>query len=98
MTDEEIVSLGDFCAYLKDQSHFQTLISEFEKQIVNHMLQTEPHEQKKRESIYASFLGVRDFLGNMSAIVDEAATIKDRDNAEKRALSDEDAPIIEDID
>lgn len=95
MTEEQIVSLGDFCAYLKANEHFKSLVDQFEKQIVNHMLQTEPHETKKREGVYASFVGVRDFLGNMDAIIYEAAEIKGRD---KPAPSEDDAPIHEDLD
>ena len=75
MTDDEIVALGQYCANLRTSHNFNVLIKQFEEQIVQHMLHTEPHETKKREGIYASFLGVRDFLGNMDAIMDEAAKI-----------------------
>ncbi len=88
MTDEEIVELGHYCSSLLEQPSFIVLQKQFELQTVNHFLNTEPHESKKREGIYASFSGVRDFLGNMRAIIDEAQKIIAKDQP---ALSEFDA-------
>lgn len=71
MNDDEIVALGTYCEQLKSNQNFQKLLNQFELQIVNHFLQTQPYETKKREGIYASFSGVRDFLGNMDAIIEQ---------------------------
>jgi hypothetical protein len=92
VTDDEIVALGQYCANLRTSHQFTTLVDQFEKQIVSHMLSTEPHETKKREGIYASFLGVRDFLGNMDAIVNEAAKILE---PQQKAAASEFAPQAE---
>lgn len=83
-----MLELGRYCAQLKSSPHFQVLVQQFELQIVNHMLHTEPHETKKREGIYASALGVRDFLGNMEAIIAQAVEITDK---QKPAPSEYDA-------
>lgn len=92
MTDDEIVALGSFCAELKADERFQVLLSLFEKNIIDHMLHTEPHEQKKREGIYASALGVRDFLGNMNAIIDQ------RDKLVAPPAPSEDDALADDLD
>ena len=95
MTDDEIISLGDYCVSLREHPHFNTLIRQFELQTVTHFMSTEAHEAKKREGIYASLSGFRDFLGQMNAIVDEAAAIVNRN---KPAPSEFDAQTTEDID
>jgi hypothetical protein len=92
MTDDEIISLGDYSASLREHPHFITLIRQFELQTVTHFLSTDTHESKKREGIYASLSGFRDFLGNMNAIIDEAARIVAKN---KPAPSEYDAPIQE---
>lgn len=88
MTNDEILALGDYCANLKAQENFKLLVKQFELQSFDHFLTTEPHESKKREGIYASFSGVRDFIGNMTAIIDEAQKIIDEN---KPAPSEYDA-------
>ena len=95
MTDDEIISLGDYCVSLREHPHFITLIRQFELQTVTHFLSTDTHETKKREGIYASLSGFRDFLGNMNAIVEEAANIVAKN---KPAPSEYDAQTTEDID
>jgi hypothetical protein len=95
VTDDEIVALGDYCVSLREHPHFITLIQQFELQTVTHFMSTEAHEAKKREGIYASLSGFRDFLGQMSAIVDEASAIVSRN---KPQPSEYDAPVQDDID
>ena len=95
MTNDEIISLGDFAVALREHPHFITLIKQFELQKVAHFLGTDDHESKKREGIYASLSGFRDFLGNMNAIIDEAAQIVAQN---KPAPSEYDAPIQDEID
>lgn len=69
MTDEDIVALGLYCENLKSQEFWQVLLSQFETQTVQHFLTTKPDDQTTREHIYASFSGVRDFVGNMDVII-----------------------------
>lgn len=71
LTEDQIVSLGHFCEYLREQPLWNQLLKTFELQIVSHMMSTEPHEAKKREGIYASCLGVRDLQAHMNAFVEE---------------------------
>jgi hypothetical protein len=75
VTDDELVALGDFCENLKVNPQFKVLTNQFELQIIHHFLNTAPHETKKREGIYASYSGVRDFLGNMDAIISQKEEI-----------------------
>jgi hypothetical protein len=92
VTDEEIVELGDYCMELREHPHFITLQKQFELQIISHFMSTEAHEQKKREGIYASLSGLRDFFSNMDAIVQAAQAIVAKSQP---TPSEYDAPIIE---
>lgn len=90
LTEDQIVALGDFCETLREAPDFQEIVSQFEQQIVGHMLATEPHELKKREGYYASLMGVREFLGHIAAIKNQRDQIITRNNAPSVS---EDAPI-----
>lgn len=81
MTNDEIVALGDYCNALRHSPQFETVVDQFEQQITRHFLATEPHETKKREGIYASLSGVRDFLGHIDALISEAAVIRQLNEA-----------------
>jgi len=96
VTDDEIVTLGDFCVSLRENGNFQALVKQFELQTIDHFMSTEAHETKKREGIYASLAGCRDFIvGHMNGVIDAAAKIVAEN---KPAPSEYDAPIQEDID
>jgi hypothetical protein len=71
MNATSITELGTFCEWLKGQSLFQSLTAVFEHQIVDAILATEPHEAKKRESLYATHAGLRDLLGLMDQFIAE---------------------------
>lgn len=64
-TDNEIIALGHYVEDLFRQDHFSTLCEEFERQSVEAMLQTLPHETKKREALYASVQGKRELINLM---------------------------------
>lgn len=70
LSEDQIIELGNFCEALRLHPQFNALLKSFELQIVDHMMSTEPHEAKKREGIYASCLGVRDFQAHMNAFVE----------------------------
>ena len=67
MTDDEIVALGQFCETVRSPFSWRVLVETFEKQVFDHMMGTEPHEQKKREGIWAQYQGAKDFLAHMDA-------------------------------
>jgi hypothetical protein len=77
LTDDEIVALGTYCADTLNDPNFNLLVQQYELQIVSHILGTEAHETKKREGIYASALGFREFLGHMKAILSEAQKLSE---------------------
>lgn len=89
MTDDELIELGLYCEDLLSQEHFNVLARQFDLQCFEHMMGTEAHETKKRESIFATRTGLRDFLGHLRAVVDQKDEILKR----YEAPSDEDAPI-----
>lgn len=72
LTDDQVIALGSFCRSTRLHSQFNVLLKQFEVQIVQHMMSTDAHETKKREGIYATMVGVRDFLAHMDAVALEA--------------------------
>lgn len=58
-----MISLGQYCENLLSQEHFTTLVKQFETQTIEHLLTTRAEEKERREDIYQSMSGVRDFLG-----------------------------------
>ena len=97
MTEDEIVTLGNYCEGLLQNHLFTKVLSEFERQLFDHMMRTEAHEQKKREGIYATCRGVQDLLGHMHAIVTERDKIEEQNKA-KTAPSEWDAQVLTDKD
>lgn len=81
MTNQEIVELGQYCEDLMNQDYFVKLVGLFETQTIQHMLGTKPEETQKREAVYASFSGVRDFIGLLQTYKDAKDEIITRDNA-----------------
>lgn len=67
--EDEVVALGDYCETLMRDGSFNSLCEEFQLQNAQFLLRTEPHEQKKRESIYAANRGYAEFIGLMGAYI-----------------------------
>jgi hypothetical protein len=87
MTEDEVISLGQYCENLLTQDNFTMLVKQFETQTIEHLLTTNADEKQKREDIYASISGVRDFLGLMRFFVDKKnQIIEEQDN---KALSED---------
>jgi len=80
---EELVALGNYVAQLFEQEHFNTLIEEFNRQSVEHMLRTKPHEVKAREGVYAEITGVRALLDMMKQYIDLRDEILDKPTADE---------------
>lgn len=51
--------------------YFAELVHQFEQQCFQHFMSTGAHEVKKREGVYNTFTGVRDFIGHMRACVEQ---------------------------
>lgn len=62
MNDETISALGGFCTELLGTEAFQAMIHMYSQQCAVDMLNTQPHEIKKREFTYASYQGFEEFL------------------------------------
>lgn len=97
MTEDEIVTLGNYCEGLLQNHMFTKVLEQFEKQLFDHMMRTDPHEQKRREGIYATCRGVQDLLGHMHAFVTERDKIQEI-NKQKTEPSEYDAQILTDKD
>ena len=61
MTDDDIITLGDYCEDLLQQEFFNVVVQQFEVQCFGHFMQTDPNSTKEREGIYATMSGLRDF-------------------------------------
>lgn len=95
MTEDELIVLGDYCEDLMKQENFGTIIGLFEKQTVQHFLNTAQHDKEARETVYASFNGVRDLMGLMTSIVEQKNAIIAKEN---QAPSDDTDALPQDID
>jgi hypothetical protein len=62
MNDESILQLGGFCTELLGSEMFDAMTKLYSQQMAVDILQTQPHEQKRREGIYASYQGFEEFL------------------------------------
>jgi len=65
MNDEVIGVLGQFCHELLEDPRFDALKQLFGQQMAADMLQTAPHEVKKREGIHAAYTGFLEFTALM---------------------------------
>jgi hypothetical protein len=89
MTDDEIIELGQYSEDLLSNYQFNNLAVHFEQSVIRDMLRTEAHELKKREGIYASFLGFKEFLECARAVI----AAKDKLVAPPIPVLDEHVPI-----
>ena len=70
MTEHEQVSLGEYCEDLLNQESFNELVTLYETQISQDLLNTGLLEKNKREALYASFHGFKEFLGLLKTLID----------------------------
>lgn len=61
MNDETIGLLGQFSHELLKDDRFIALCEMFKQQMAVDIIETLPHEQKKREGIHAAFTGFSEF-------------------------------------
>lgn len=62
MNDDTVLALGGFCKELLGAEGFQALMTMYKQQCAVDILNTQPHETKAREFIYASSQGFESFI------------------------------------
>jgi hypothetical protein len=67
--------LGMFSKELLGDQRFQTLIRLFGQQMAADMLNTQPHEAKKREGLHAAYMGFAEFTNLMSKFAEAFETL-----------------------
>lgn len=92
MTEDEQITLGDYCEGLLYQEHFNTISQHFDRQCFEHFLAATSISE--RETVHAQMSGFRDFLSHLKAYVDT----RDRLLVNAQALSDNSDAHIEGID
>lgn len=78
-TEDAIVALGNYCEALLRDENFNTLCDDFEQQTVSAMLSTDPSDAARREQLYESIQGKREFIGLMLEYVNARDSIINRD-------------------
>jgi predicted ATPase len=61
INDEMIGLLGQFSKELLGDHRFKAMVELFNQQMAADMLNTAPHEHKKREGVYAAYQGFSEF-------------------------------------
>lgn len=69
------MTLGMFAKDMLGDERFQTLCTLFGQQCATDILNTAPHEAKKREGIHAAYTGFTDFTGLMSKFAEAYSTL-----------------------
>ena len=80
--------LGMFCKELLGDQRFQTLIQLFSQQMAADMLNTAPHEAKKREGLHAAYTGFAEFTGLMSKFKEAFETLAKASEIDHQPTSD----------
>ena len=84
MDDETVMNLGAFCKECLGDERFNALIQLFGQQMAADMLNTAPHEAKRREGLHAANSGFTEFTSLMSKFAEAAETL-----AKEQALENE---------
>lgn len=80
--------LGMFSKELLQDQRFQTLTSLFGQQMAADMLNTAPHEAKKREGLHAAYTGFTEFTGLMSKFAETYETLARASELDNQPTSD----------
>jgi hypothetical protein len=75
MNDDTIMTLGEFCKGLLGDERFTALTQLFGQQMAADMLNTAPHEAKRREGIHAAYSGFTEFTSLISKFAEAAETL-----------------------
>jgi hypothetical protein len=88
LTDDDIIMLGTYCEGLLREELFNVLVKQFELNCFDHMMSSAAHETKKREGVFATYQGLKDFLGLMITVVAQKNKLTEEPSA-KDAQEDE---------
>jgi len=98
MNDDTITGLGIFCMEMLNSETFDALTKLYSQQCAVDMLQTEGHEAKKREAIYAAYQGFEGFLALMkkfAAAAEKQIQTHQQQTVDETTLDDD--PSVHDI-
>ena len=101
MDENTILQLGGFCTELLSSEDFDAVTKIYSQQCAVDILNTQPHEQKAREGIYAQYRGFEEFLAMLQAFSKKHADLlakqqQEADTYEKH-LSEIDDDRVHDI-
>lgn len=97
MNDDTISALGGFCTELLSDEGFKALLSVYSQQCAADVLNTQPHEAKAREGIYAAYQGFEGFLALMKKFASAHAKLTETQQAVEATTVDIDDPGVHDI-
>ena len=80
--------LGLYSKELLGDQRFQTLIQLFSQQMAADMLNTAPHEAKKREGLHAAYTGFAEFTSLMSKFAEAFETLAKASEIDNQTMSD----------
>lgn len=75
MNDNDILTLGLYCKEALGDARFTALIQLYGQQCAADMLNTQPHESKRREGIHAAYVGFTGFTDLMSKFAEAYTTL-----------------------
>jgi hypothetical protein len=87
--------LGAFAKELLGDHRFKAMVDLFNQQMAADMLNTAPHEHKKREGVYAAYQGFTEFTKLMQQFSDAFDSVYS-DKPSSTNADDEDQGFIED--
>ena len=69
LTEQEILTLGEYCGALMEEAHFNTLVRLSELSAFQAFSNTAASDKEGRERAYAELNGLRNFLAQMLSLV-----------------------------
>jgi hypothetical protein len=82
------MTLGLYCKEALGDARFKSLIQLFGQQMAADMLNTAPHEAKKREGIHAAYCGFGEFTDLMSKFAEAYETLTKASELDNQPTSD----------
>lgn len=82
------MTLGMFCKDMLGDERFKALIALFGQQMAADMLNTAPHEAKKREGLHAAYTGFVEFTSLMSKFAEAYETLTKQGELDNQTTSD----------
>lgn len=96
MNDETISALGGFCTELLGTEAFTAMIQMYSQQCAVDILNTQPHELKAREGIYASYQGFEGFLSLVKKFSDAHTKLLETEATKQTTVTTPDGFDVED--